>query len=273
MNRRSPLGKMAFPALFLLLILESLALAERPVRSRFSLQRKAPKAERKVEKKKSPVVEAPPAPPPPMDTVVFETPAPVPEEPAPAAPEKKATTTAPAPAPKKALARPAPKKTPARPAAAKRPTVPRIEWSTEEEDLPRMALGINYTGGQIGWRTGRGLLEARYQVGQNSTEDGNVRAEVLGLRYYLHAGKAQWGVRPYMGFEGDWIRATDDSGLQEGSGYAAGGFVGVEWWLGKRFSIGSDIGAYLVNVGESETQVTDGGLDFIINSFVRFHLF
>jgi hypothetical protein len=143
----------------------------------------------------------------------------------------------------------------------------------DEEDWPRMALGINYTGIQIGVRTGHGMWEGHYQAGQNISESETVRADVVGLRYYRHAGKTQWGMRPYMGFEGDWIRATDHVGRQEGTGYAAGGFLGVEWWLGHRLSIGTDVGAYMVNVIERETKAADGGLDFIANSFVRLHLF
>lgn len=255
-------------ALSFLILWQGTAQAEGLVRSRFSLQRKAPKVEKKVEEKKAPPVETPPP-----DTVVIERDPAQPVETVKPVPEKKATATAPAPAPKKRVARPLPKKEKPRPTVARRPTPPIMEWKMDEEDLPRMALGVNYTGGQIGIRSGRGMWEARYQTGQNSTEDGPVRADVVGLRYYRHAGKTQWGVRPYMGFEGDWIRATDHAGLQEGSGYAAGGFFGVEWWLGRRLSIGTDVGAYMVNVGERETKATDGGLDFIINSFVRFHLF
>lgn len=144
--------------------------------------------------------------------------------------------------------------------------------ANDEDEEPRLSLGINYVGAQIGWRSGPTMLEVRFQRGQNSSTDGAVTADVIGGRFYRRLGQSGWRVRPYLGLEGGSIRASDETG-NKGSGYTAGGFAGLEWWIGRRLSIGTDIGAYFINISESQTQVSEGTLDFVANSFLRFHLF
>lgn len=134
-----------------------------------------------------------------------------------------------------------------------------------------LAAGLAYTG--ILFRKGfmkHYAAEAHYLFGQAGSSDDDVSAHAFGLRGYRHF-RVGSRVQPYAGLEGAYLRAK--TRLQEGSGYAGGGFAGIEYYLTSRFSVGFDLGPYYVWFKEKDLGTSEGGMDFILSTYANFYIF
>ena len=90
-----------------------------------------------------------------------------------------------------------------------------------------------------------------------------------------------------LGIEGDYVhtslRSVDTannpnsiatiSGFGQTSGYALGGFGGLEFRLLKRIALDFDVGPYMIGLKEKVTNVSDSSLDFVANTAINVYLF
>ena len=112
--------------------------------------------------------------------------------------------------------------------------------------------------------------EAHYLFGEAGSSDDDISAHLFGMRGYRHF-RTDKRAQPFVGVEADYVLAK--TRILRSSGYATGGFAGVEYYLSPRFSLGFDIGPYYLWVKEKETGVSGGGIDFVLNTFVNFYIF
>ena len=154
--------------------------------------------------------------------------------------------------------------------------------------LPRhMSIGFNDLGEQLRIHLGPDwALEQRFLMGNSSSDLGTVHANVFGIRGYRFLPEHR-RLRLYMGLEGDYVTTSlrsvnttgnpnsiaTISGFGQTSGYALGGFGGVEFRLLKRIALDLDIGPYMIGVKEKVTSVSDASLDFVANTAINVYLF
>jgi len=158
----------------------------------------------------------------------------------------------------------------------------------ETPALPRrLSFGINDLGTQLRWHlTPRWATEMRFLTGSADSDVGTVRANVFGLRGYRFFSERH-RFRFYAGLEAAYVHTsirsfnngnnpnsiTNIAGFGETSGYAAGGFGGVEFRLGRRIAIDADLGPYMIGLQEKVTRASDASLDFVLNSAINVYLF
>ena len=147
----------------------------------------------------------------------------------------------------------------------------RVQAADVSSDEFRWAIGINYLGGQIDCRFNPNWIgELRYVTGSTKTDDGTIKASVLGLRGYRLYRKDK-NIRPYLGAETGYV--SSNSFGYKTSGFDLGGFGGIEYGLGRRVFLGLDIGPYLFSLKEKNTHVSDSGLEFVANAAIIVYLF
>lgn len=118
-------------------------------------------------------------------------------------------------------------------------------------------LNINYPGAGVRYFfSDSSALELRGQYEKDTT--------IVGARLYLFpVAFDKEGVIPYWGIEGDY--GSFKGKYSKGKGYAAGGFAGLEYFLGKSLSVQTDAGASYLSLKDTDTALTQGGLEFILN--------
>jgi len=151
----------------------------------------------------------------------------------------------------------------------------------------RLAIGFNDLGEQLRIHFKRDwAVEQRFLMGTASSDFGTVHANVFGLRGYRFLPERR-RFRLYVGLEGDYVTTSlrsvnttgnpssvaTVSGFGQTSGYAMGGFGGVEYRLLKRIALDLDIGPYMIGVKEKVTGVSDASLDFVANTAINVYLF
>jgi hypothetical protein len=104
-----------------------------------------------------------------------------------------------------------------------------IEPSGPPAPRERLSLGVNYTGGQVRWNLSpKWAAEGRYQQGTASSNYGDVKAQVFGIRGYRF-------VHPenrfpfYWGAEAAYATAKPESSSYKTKGMALGAFGGMEY--------------------------------------------
>lgn len=134
-----------------------------------------------------------------------------------------------------------------------------------------MGLGFAYTGGLLRWGFKEvWSLETHYLFGSASSNDSDVKSQVMGVRGYRHF-RTDRALQFFVGPEIDYVLAKSQSLIS--TGYLIGGFAGMELYLRSWCSIGFDAGGYYTHLKESSVSVSDSGLDFIVNSFLNFYVF
>lgn len=126
----------------------------------------------------------------------------------------------------------------------------------------RWAAGLNYPGASIRYSPSRSYCwELRAQSGSGIT--------AAGLRYarYLRASGA---AIPFWGLEADFI--SFKSQFSEGGGLALGALAGLEYYAAPSISVQLDGGPYYISVGDERTGLSAGGVDFVVNMGINFHL-
>lgn len=133
----------------------------------------------------------------------------------------------------------------------------------------RINLDINYPG--AGFRyfvSDKTAVELRGQYATSGTNN-HYSASILGARLYRYTSSLSRALRPYFCLEGDYI--TFKGIYSKGGGAAAGAFGGVEYFVGKGFSVQTDIGAVYISIKDKDTALTDGGVDYIMNFGVNIY--
>ncbi|MBI4369066.1 MAG: outer membrane beta-barrel protein [Elusimicrobia bacterium] len=142
-----------------------------------------------------------------------------------------------------------------------------------EPSPSRFALGLNYLGGQIRYNLNSHWSgELRYLTGSDDAAEGKITSQVFGLRGYRFF-RADSRYRFFLGAEAALVNSDQKNTSYKVSGPALGGFGGLEYRFGRRFSLGLDIGPYLLSLKEKKTDVSDTSLEFIANTFFMFYLF
>ena len=134
-----------------------------------------------------------------------------------------------------------------------------------------LGAGLAFTGPLIrkGFKNNYSA-EFHYLFGFAGSSDDDVSAHVFGLRGYRHF-RTDKRLQPYAGIESAYILAK--TRILSSSGYALGGFAGVEYYITRRFSIGLDMGPYYVWIKEKDIGASGGGVDFVLSTFVNFYIF
>lgn len=121
--------------------------------------------------------------------------------------------------------------------------------------------GVTYPGIVLGAQSKSMALELRgYQ--QNDITIYGPR-----LTHYLYpfkGGNFYWGLDAmYIDeFEGD---------LTEGDGYMGGGFLGLQKYIGSRFSFNVDGGPYYVEIEDDLSGLDVDGFEFVVNTSINVH--
>jgi hypothetical protein len=91
-----------------------------------------------------------------------------------------------------------------------------------------------------------------------------------GLRYYYYpAALARAALCPYMAAEADF---TSFKGrYSKGTGMGGGLYGGAEYFLSRRFSVQTDIGALYLSLQDKKTSLGESGLEFVLNLGVNFY--
>jgi hypothetical protein len=181
-----------------------------------------------------------------------------------------------------------------------RPSAPAASTTTARGETParpepdRMAIGINDLGGQVRVRVARNwAAEARFMTGSASSSEGGIHSMVVGLRGYRFFTEHR-RCKFYLGLEGDYAQTsirggtsnggpsgspngaagvTGASGFGNTSGYAAGGFGGLELRPVRRIAVDFDMGPYLIGLKEKVTGASASNWDFVVNGAVNVYLF
>jgi hypothetical protein len=137
----------------------------------------------------------------------------------------------------------------------------------------RLALGVSYTGAQLRYDlSSRWAAEVRYQRGKASSDQGDVSANVFGLRGYRSFHRRE-RFSFYWGGEGAYADASPARSNYHVTGLALGAFGGVEYRVMKRVTVNADLGPYVISLKEKQTNVSSTNLDFVLNTALNVYLF
>jgi len=116
-------------------------------------------------------------------------------------------------------------------------------------------VGVNYPGLSLKCRlNAKQTVELKTQFGKDIL--------VVGPRYY-HNFSSKGKTNLFFGGEADYVIFKGDS--SEGSGFAAGAFVGGEYFTTPNFGVSLDIGPAYISLKDKNEDVDEGGVDFIAN--------
>lgn len=153
----------------------------------------------------------------------------------------------------------------------------------------RFAIGITDLGPQLRYQINPHWAgEARFVTGTASSNEGQIRSQVFGLRGYRFFDEHR-RCKLYLGMEGALAKTSiqstsssasptgnsvaEISGFGSTSGYALGGFAGVELRVTRRIAFDADMGPYLIGLKEKVTGASDSSWDFVMNAAVIFYIF
>ncbi len=128
-------------------------------------------------------------------------------------------------------------------------------------DINGFFVGLTYPGVTAGYQGQKFGLEIRTFL------DSEIK--VYGPRFTHYAadfkgGKLYWGIDLFKisEFEGD---------LTEGDGLMYGAFIGIQKYLGSRFSLTLDSGPYNIALEDNLSGKDVNGLEFVVNTGLNFH--
>ena len=171
----------------------------------------------------------------------------------------------------------------ASPAAPKSASVSKLEPA-------HLAYGINGLGEELrvhfspNW-----AAEGRFQIGNASSNEGKIQAMVFGLRGYRFFQEHR-RCKLYLGLEGAYAQTSihgspttptsptgqysaQQSGFGNTTGFAGGGFAGIELRPLRRIAVDFDMGPYLIDLKEKTTGTAGSNWDFVVNFAVLFYFF
>lgn len=121
-------------------------------------------------------------------------------------------------------------------------------------------LGLNFVGANFRYKLENKILEFKIQFEEN--------IYIFGGRYYKFL-KTKNNLIFYIGIESDFINFK--SNISKGTGFAFGGFVGVEKFLTKNFSINCDISPIITFLQDDNTKVSLTELNFVLNISLNYY--
>ena len=152
--------------------------------------------------------------------------------------------------------------------------IPRVpERSGPTIPNEHLLVGLNYTGGQVRWKfSSRWAVEGRYQQGKTSSNYGDVKSQVAGLRLYRYFQRTnQFAL--YAGPDFDHAEAKTETSNFKTTGFVAGAFGGAQYRITPWLSIDADIGPYVISLKEQQTNLSSTNLDFVLNSALVLRIF
>jgi len=153
-----------------------------------------------------------------------------------------------------------------------------------------LAYGINDLGEQLRVHVGPNwAVEGRFQIGSGSSDSGKIQAMLFGLRGYRFFPEPH-RCKLYLGLEGAYTQTSihgspttpvsptgqnvvQRSGFGNTTGFAAGGFAGIELRPARRIAVDFDMGPYLIGLKEKTTGTTGSDWDFVFNAALLFYFF
>ena len=156
-----------------------------------------------------------------------------------------------------------------------------LAWFSDQPEIKRkFAIGIDYMGGEIDYGFKKvWSAEFIFLIDKTSTDLGTLTTFAPGLRVNRHF-KTEQRLQYYAGFHGAYINSSlKSSGYSSSTheysttGEAFGIYGGIQLYLLRRLSITLDMGPYYLLLKERTSQMTGNGLDFVINSAVKFFIF
>ena len=137
----------------------------------------------------------------------------------------------------------------------------RAEFSTDDIGKGTFAVGVNYPG-----------LGVKYFVTDNYAaelkgqgESGNDVGGLRGYRYFRPDPK----IFLFVGLEGDYVRFRGDS--SKGGGYLGEVFAGSEYFVLPHVGIQADLGPAYVDLKDTATSLSAGGIEFIFNVGINYY--
>ena len=141
-----------------------------------------------------------------------------------------------------------------------------------EPASPKLAVGINYIGGQIDYDfTPNVRGELRLVTGSQASPSGTVSSRTFGARAYRLFGSS--ATRFYCGAELAYVKASQRGSVYRVTGAAGGGFIGMERKFARRAAVGVDAGPYFFSLREAATNASETTFDFVLNTYVLLYLF
>lgn len=93
---------------------------------------------------------------------------------------------------------------------------------------------------------------------------------VSGLRYYRYPARLRGvSLNPYWAVEGDYLSFKGD--VSKGKGWGCGLYAGAEYRLGRRLAVQTEFGAMHVSLTDKSTDLSESGLEFLINLGINFY--
>ncbi len=125
----------------------------------------------------------------------------------------------------------------------------------------RWFIGLTYPGITAGYQGNSFALELRGYRSGNTTIYG---PRFTNYVYSFRGGNLYWGIDLYSvsEFEGD---------LTRGDGYMAGGIIGLQKYIGSRFSFTLDSGPYYIKLEDDLSGLDNSGVEFVINTGLNIH--
>jgi len=160
----------------------------------------------------------------------------------------------------------------------------------EKPEPAHLAWGVNDLGEQLRVHfSPRWAVEARFQMGNASSNEGRVKAMVFGARGYRFF-EEHHRCKLYLGLEGAYAQTSiqgspsipnsptgqdinAQSGFGDSSGVAGGPFVGLELRPIRRIAVDLDMGPYLIDLKEKTTGTSSSNWDFVVNAALLFYFF
>jgi hypothetical protein len=124
-------------------------------------------------------------------------------------------------------------------------------------------LNINYPGAALRYFAAEG--KALELLGQRQDN-----VFVGGLRYYYYPARLRRGaLNPYLAVEGDYISFKGT--YSKGAGWGGGLYAGAEYFLSRRVSAQTDLGALYLSIEDKDTSLTESGTEFLVNLGVNIY--
>ena len=91
------------------------------------------------------------------------------------------------------------------------------------------------------------------------------------MRMYLYPHFMQSAqVRPFIAVEADYSYFKGE--YSKGYGYGGGAFAGLEYFLGKRFSMQLDGGMLYLQVKDRATSLRESGIEYLMNVGINIYI-
>lgn len=126
----------------------------------------------------------------------------------------------------------------------------------------KMNIGLNYPG--VSFRYGLGERLAVEIKGQFDSD-----ITIIGPRVYYYFGNLIGNIDIFAGMENDVIFFKGDE--SKGKGLAQVVFIGVEYFINKKLSLGADIGQALILLSDDDTNESEFTTQSIVNISINYY--